>query len=355
MKNKYRILRITASIIIVVFIVTISSVLFCGIPRNNCEHTVNSFFNEKENTLDYVVVGASGTRCDIFPTVIWNDYKITGNTVHISGFKSNMYIYLIRDVLANQKESLLIVDLDGFLEGKATTRDSARLTIDTLPYADNAMKDAVNDLDSDYRMEHFIPIIRYHNNFTDFYKYFSSDLTQLRRNINKETDCMKGAISQKNIDNIEHEYLEQLNVFSTADINYQSCSLDENAKEDLIEVLDYCKSNKIDNVLFINLPKGYYDEKTKESNSKKISRAEDCKEIIEGYGYDYYNACDNESGLTNDDFCDTIHLKEQGAIKFSKWLGEYLSTHYNFKDKNQEVIDAWNESSKLCYEKYGIQ
>ena len=24
--------------------------------------------------------------------------------------------------------------------------------------------------------------------------------------------------------------------------------------------------------------------------------------------------------------------------------------YYDFKDKNQEVIDSWNESSKLCYE-----
>lgn len=348
----YRLLRIITSMFVIIMSIIFCSVFLCGIPRYSYENTSNSFFNEKENTLDYVAIGASGTTSDIFPAVIWNKYGITGNNYSIGASKSNMYIYMVREIQKSQKDCMLIIDLDGFIEDGAKTRDGARLFIDALPYGNDIMFDAIKNLDSEYQLEHIFPIIRYHNNITNFTSYIGADFRQFLSNITNETHCMKGAYSQLNNERVEHKYLEQLVVIEEK--VEQVCCLEAESEKALYELLDYCRDSNIEKVLFINLPKAYFDEQTKDISYTKIKRAEYCKKIVEQYEYDYYNACDNLCGLTNDDFCDTVHMKQTGAVKFSEWLGKYLKDHYAFDEKSQEIIDDWDESSLQAYKEYGL-
>ena len=79
--------------------------------------------------------------------------------------------------------------------------------------------------------------------------------------------------------------------------------------------------------------------------------------IIESYGYDYINmnALGDEVDLDfGTDFYDGgAHVNALGAAKCTKYLGDYISTHYDFTDKReQEEYASWDDAYELWLEEY---
>lgn len=108
MKNKIhfkRFLRIISCVLIVVLVVS-GAGLFCNHPDLLIEGTINSFYNEENDSLDYVLIGASAALNDASPTVIWQKSKLAGNNFSVNGCHSDIYVSVLKESLSKQKNAL---------------------------------------------------------------------------------------------------------------------------------------------------------------------------------------------------------------------------------------------------------
>ena len=75
---------------------------------------------------------------------------------------------------------------------------------------------------------------------------------------------------------------------------------------------------------------------------------------IQWMSYPKRDAMESLKAICKDDFSDGYHLNEQGAIKFSKFLANYLLENYKFTNKSQKIIDSWENLTAIAYEKYNM-
>lgn len=347
--NFKRILRIISSVIIILLVVSIESVL-CNHPNNLVERNVNSFYNEKENTLDYVVMGSSAAQYGIFPAIIWKENEITGNTLCVDGCNSKIYLSLLKEILSTQKNAIIVVDMDGFnytIEHKEF--NSKSFWIDTMKRNEN-WKETINRVDKENKIEHYLPILKYHKNFFHSYNNISISIEKL---FGKSTDSMKGAgfLNENRLPEDEMKSLVVLKNFYPA-----PNAVPQEREALLYEFLNYCKDNKVKDVLFCDFPKAYStDEKYADLLSYEEKGAYNEK-IIKEYGYNVlnFNKLNNPCKLTKEDFADSYHLKYTGAIKISNFLGNYIKENYDINEKNDQLISKWNKSTEEAYKKYNL-
>lgn len=352
MKNRGSIIRAFLSVFSIALAVIVATTLCCGVPRHDSEIKMNSFYNEKEDTLDYVVLGASAVRCGVFPVVIYNEYGITGNVYALGAIKSEVFPLLLEEVHSKQKDALFIVDFDGFSEEPSDRRDPKRIFIDSLPYGDKTWRKSIKELDAEYWLEHVAPIVRYHNNITKFKALLPQGIEQFNSDIKNNTDCMKGAQLGQDYDHLDEEQLKAFSIFR--DLNNTKAQLDDNTFNNLKLFLDNCKNLDVKDVIFVNMPKAYYDDESYLRVSNQAKRVQSCKELIRKYGYEYIDFCENELVLANDDFEDTTHLNKYGATKISKYLGEYILKNYELSEKEQSVNSEWEVLTEKAYETFKL-
>lgn len=340
-------IRILVGIIVISMVLTTATVL-CNNSPDLMATNIKSFYNEPVNSLDYVIIGSSATMRGISPNIIFRESGLTGNSISVNGADSRVYEYELKEVVNNQDDVLVIVDIDGYTSSLVENRGPTNQWIDSM-HKNNNWKDAILKLDKCNKMEHIIPLLRYHNVFTLPGTVIHSVRDFIHYGVKKEVNTERGWICANNNDKTNNMVLFNGN----GGIE----SLDYGQEENLLQFLDLCDKLNIKDVIFIDMPKASSYEDKEDELLVRNGKSNYCRQIIESRGYSVIS-CDKYSkncNLSSEDFTDSYHMNLNGAYKFSKWLGEYLSTNYDFKDKNQQIIDSWNESSRLCYEKYGIQ
>ncbi len=344
-----RTLRIISSTLIVLFVLSVASI-FCNHPNDLVERTVRSFYNEKENTLDYVVLGSSAAQCDVFPAAIWKENQMTGNNMCIDGCVSKIYLSLLKEILSTQKDAVILVDMDGFnyrVEDKGYNFKT--FWIDTMRHNDN-WHETINQLDSENRLEHYIPILKYHKNFLISYRNIAISKEKI---FNHSSDSMKGAnfLNKNRLPDEDMNSLVMLKNF-----NAVPKAVSKERESLLYEFLDFCRKNNIDNIVFCDFPKAYCNEEKYNDLLAYEEYGAYNEKIIREYGYDIinFNNLNNPCGLEVADFADSFHLKYTGAEKISKYLANYLENHFEVREKSDALINEWNQSSDEAYEKYGL-
>ncbi|MGN0005878.1 MAG: hypothetical protein ACI37Z_07895 [Candidatus Gastranaerophilaceae bacterium] len=347
-----RFLRILASVMILVLCTTVANVLSVHNTEILSVNT-DSFYNEPLDSLDYVVIGSSATLENIFPSVIYEETKITGNNISSYGADSRIYKSMLREIVCTQPNALIIVDIDGFTQDFGNERVPINIWIDSMNHNEN-WKETINELDKEYWFEHYFPIIRYHKMLMSPGNVYYAIRAVIEYDINRTTNCFKGSNSSGNTIRIRKNEIE--NFVCLENFISQPIELDEGQENVLYEFLEICQELKIKNVLFIDCPKGYGNIKKYEQLANRENRTNYCSKIINSYGFEVlcYSELDNPISLKRDDFLDSYHLTEKGAIKFSKYLANYLSENYIFSDKTRDIMDSWENSTAIAYKKYNM-
>lgn len=340
MKEKFsRIARILISIVIILI-----SISFFGIvlnhPNGVIENTVKRFYKEEKNSLDYVFMGSSAAQCDICPPVIWNESNLTGYCFSVTAANSDIYLSMLKEIVEYQPNAVIFVDMDGF-DSYIDDYNAKSMWIDSMNRNKNWF-DTINKVDSENRLEHYFPILKCHK---DIYDFKDSLQKTIARSFSDITDYSKGSvlINEKRLNDEEMDNLVVLENNKTKEIE-----LDENSTNILIEFCDYCKDNKI-KVIFCDLPKAYCDKEKYNDIQQYEGKYEYCRKIIEKYGFNLinFNSMDNVCEFTKEDFADSYHLNQQGTMKLSSYIGNYLKDKYTFNVKDEDIINKWNEDYNI--------
>ena len=117
--------------------------------------------------------------------------------------------------------------------------------------------------------------------------------------------------------------------------------LTDKSQEYLIDFLDYCKSNNINNIVFARYPHGREIKNVDDNNKLKC--------LINKYGYEYLdlNSCYNGDILSlKDDFYDQDHLNIYGTEKFTHILCDMIEENYLYDTFHSESLtDEWNKNT----------
>ena len=137
--------------------------------------------------------------------------------------------------------------------------------------------------------------------------------------------------------------------------NNKKKDLTEKSESYLRDMLEYCKSENITNIVFTRFP-----HVVSKKHLGRFERGNAEGEIIAEYGYDFLNFEKDfvDTGLdTSHDFYNVDHLNVYGQQKFTEYLGNILCERYGVT--KSELTDSqkaqWDETARYydAYYKFG--
>lgn len=291
------------------------------------------FYSYKENTMDVIFFGTSKVYANINPCVLWKEHKIA--SFDFAGSSKPMWntYYDIQEALKYQNPQVIVVDVYGVTgRGDYSTIERAITHVMGLKTSINKWEDIKASVEkNDKRIAFLLNYPIYHSRYA---KLSESDY---QYNFCKENPLyLPGTIIRYNTEpQTPKADLEQVK---------ETIKLYEKEEDYLCKIIELCHDRNIP-LLLVSAPSCLSEESQKEINA--------VWEIAEDYKVSYldFNKMYEEVDIDfSEDFSDEGHLNFKGSEKYTKYLGNYLSNQYTWKDKNNGFDDTmWVKSTKYYY------
>lgn len=280
---------------------------------------IRGFYLEDKDSLDVVFMGQSDIYSGICPGKLYEEYGLTSYD-YAAASQVNLWKSQLIEILKHQSPQYIIIEINGVVYGDDEELDDSlgqRSYLDGLPMSINKI-DTLQSLNlTEEPLSYYFPIIKYHGELQNSRRvlrerlYFEKQGFAALRGFNTKTQI------DENKDILETDYLKQL-------------PLTTRREKLLVDFLEYCKENKISNIIFTRFP----HKIMREEMVDRAYRGNRAEAIIKGYGFDfihlerdYYDAqIDPNTDFYNDD-----HLNIYGAQKLTHYWGDLLTTKYGVK------------------------
>ncbi len=293
--------------------------------------SVAGFYQEPENTVDAVFVGASNTYMFFQPPLAWEDHGIAVYNLTSGSMPARALKYMMKEAHKKQPDALLIVNLNE-IKPVGMKAEYFHRIVDNMPFSKNKI-DLIRDLGPRMgfksiwdQLEFYFPIIRFHSRWQelksdDFYRVPSK---------------LKGASGWgfMGVKDYTTDY-------QTTDQRAALTSDQEDIIDDLIE---FCTENSDMKVLFVFVPQIQYNEEI-------IKQFNEITDRLTAAGLDVANFFSDieEMGIDlRTDYRDPNHMNIHGSLKFTEYFANYLIEHYSFTDKRGDSAYAsWDDAAEL--------
>ena len=342
MKKVYcnRIIKAVALLLpIVLFWISAELVLFKRYDDNS--DRFRRFYNEEQNSLDVVLLGASEVLAGYSPGYAYGEHGFTSYAYVMDGNAGSLYEAQLREVLSCQEPQLVVVDVFGFIKGSNEALiDDARMRIfaESIPRTKNWL-DIVLNYPTEDRASHFLPFLKNHAHLGMVKDNLTAALTDPSYWHQKEPSRLKGMVTVSSIYCPDNEGIK-----SECEEKHR---LHKDAVPYLVDFLECCKENQLDQVVFVNFPRAVYGEEA----HCLLSPIDDVEEIVNSYGYllvNFHNMKDEIGIDDNTDFYNSHHLNVYGQMKMTSYLGRVLIDDYHLIPMKQsnESKARWEESAR---------
>lgn len=300
---------------------------------NNSKDTlhIKGFFKEPDNTIDVLLIGASELYSGFCSTRAWSEYGYTSYALSYAGMPAQIYKQALMRALKTQKPKMIAFEVNGFLHGDKYDKNPGKIHA----WFDNAGIDSDGEkfikekIPEDKQTEYFFPFYKYHSNWK------KPDIT------------LRNALGRLFLAIEPYSYCKAFATTNTTKkdnkIKNRKAVLEKRQKDELKELLDFCKDSGFKQVLFFRSP-----HCIKTTNFKVI---EEVQQMVESYGYsfeNFENSYDEIKLNTKTDFYNYEHMNVYGMEKFTKFLGEYIKNNYDVKtEHSKETVDMWNKCAVI--------
>ena len=288
---------------------------------------------EKPGTMDAVIIGGSEINCSWQPLIGWNQHGIAVWNYSVAACHRSALKYMLIEARKTQPDALYVISITVFKrEPTKVSISVAHRHLNFLPFSINKLQLMNRFADiSGYtwrdRAELLFPIARFHTRW--------DKLASLSRN-NSGTELKSSTYGASFAQKEDASVSEEYKLYNDAAVPVSN--------EDLFyidDLLDYCDQNHV-NVLFVKIPQATPEEQQ--------GRMNEIEKLVTGRGYPCLDLLENYDELTLDlqrDFFNKAHMNVHGAMKFSRYLGQYLKEHYGFTDKRgKEGWESWDQAEK---------
>ncbi len=291
-------------------------------------HTVKGFYEERENALDAVYIGASNVYPFYEAPLAWRDYGIAVYPLSVPAMPSLATKHMIIEARKTQPDALYIVCLNNFKDDTIANSHMHYLS-NHMPLSKNKI-DLINAYGKQSGkgwlelLEFYLPFIRFHSSWNELDEF----------NFNREVNGYKSA-------SYYPSFLKKSEDISAYYVQTEDREpLPEHKIALLNDLLDYCDSEKV-NVLFVFALQGVESP----SVIKQFNTIED---IVTERGYPVLNAMEkaDEIGITfSQDYYNANHTNIHGSFKMTDYTARYLIDNYGFEDKRgAEGYESWDAS-----------
>lgn len=297
---------------------------------DNDQIRIEGFYKEEQNSLDVCFIGSSECYAGFSSVQAYKETGITSYPFCTEGNPIAMAKYELKEVLKTQNPQLIIIEINGAVYNKEA--DILKLpllhkTLDSIPMSKNKIDAIQAIIPEENRAEFYLPFIKYHGAWDDYKKHSkwakSKFEMQLRGYSLLKASSVYATTSTDGTDKNK--------LIPPAELKKDDKTLELNEKAEyfLKDLLQYCKDEKLDNVVFARLP--HIVDKKQTNRFRRTNRA---GEIIEEYGFDFINLEKNQIDIGldwNKDFYNCDHMNINGQEKFTKYFCNLIQNDYGVK------------------------
>ena len=291
-----------------------------------------TFYEEKDHSLDMVLIGNSTLREGYIPILSYHEYGIANYSISASPTHLEVIKIAMEEVAIHQSPKMVFVDLSG-------------LTFQSHDNQQMYVKEFVSAMPESERKEelyHTYPYLRrdekdflfpYHNTF--------------RQQIYWEALVYKKAFHTKGY--FPNDIVANV---TPASVDYTSTlPLTEDANLYLDEILEVASRHPNIDLVFGRMARVYTHDTEKDAFTLRS-----CKAKIEEKGFTYVDFSEDWENIGLDpsrDQKDVNHLNHRGAVKFTRYLGKYFCSRYGVDAEHPLTHDEdVKESFDRSYEEY---
>ena len=306
---------------------------------------IKGFFEEDKDSLDVVYMGASDVYSDIAPGY---GYQRDGITSYLFATQANSilsYKTQLKNVLDRQKDSLIVIELNGALYGDeedVTKEANLRNYSDNVPLNLNKIEWVFQTI-KENKAEYLFPILKYHGVWTDL-----SAEEKYRKTISDDKargyNYLKGMLNWTVVFKSPQQSMNS-SLPSAANSKQPLTEIEESS---LRELLQYCRDEGLNNVVFARFP-----HIVVQRTYSRFERSNTVGDIVAEYGYDYLNF-ERDIAMTGldeeKDFYNLDHLNIYGQRKFTAFMNDYLKEHYSLTP--HELSESQKAEWNICSNYY---
>ncbi len=313
------------------FAILLMFVLFCTYRIISWKDTTGDYIssieqlkNTKKNTVDVVFLGSSHVYCGVAPHVLWQEFGIPAFDMSVSGMDKYSEYYYTEYFLKYQKPKLICIDTFSltFDKGDVLANDYRNmLSMPSSLTQINLVDDYVEDKEMAMNYKLKWPIV--HTRYKELGK--KDFISPVFNRVGKG----------ENLTPIG-EAREGSNYSANTDIK-ESTSISAENKKLIDKYISLSKKTGIP-ILFFSVPY--------EMSTERAMITAGIEEYVKNMDGIFFMNGSREIGDLLDvyeDFYDRTHLSYSGALKFTSWLGEYLTKLVELKshagDENYRSFD----------------
>lgn len=316
--------------------VTVFSMLFSHTTNLLMRHDdeaneIHAFYSEPKDSIDVLYVGSSPLLRGVSPMLMWQGHGFTGY-VRASALQAPVVSYgLLSESLRYQNSSLVVLLCDNiFLEYDYAEREGdLRRGLDGMKMSPEKLHIMQKVTEEDSRqsmLSYAFPLMRYHDRWKEI------DLAAEEPEPLLEHSFKKGNVYLR--ENAPQAYPAHF----MEPTGEAAPAFQEEAKGYIEKSIALCKEKEIP-VLLLHLPKMAW------SYAQSMALQSFAEE--NGAMYLDLDLAENRAQLGLDpqmDYYDQGHMNLTGAVKVSRWLGNWLDERYDLPDHRNDPAYAenWN-------------
>lgn len=308
---------------------------------NSAQQIVESFYQEKEDTIDVLCLGQSTIRNGVSSLEMYNKYGFTTFSRATSIQLPIVSYYLLEEAFQTQKNiKAVILDATSIANSTLEQKDesfSAKLheAVDYMPWSkekEAMVREALNrDVNASY-MEYLVPLYAYHERW--------EELTEIdfRTNEADSVYCYKGQSPMvKTVDgNLPDDYM----VTESENEEDKSFEIVDELAEDYKKIIALCEEKGI-KVVMVKTPGATWNMYKHQKIAEFAS--------AQGISFIDFNMPDIQKEIdfnAQTDFCDSgKHPNITGAQKMSDYLGAYLKSICDLPDRRTDpAFESWGKA-----------
>ena len=279
---------------------------------------------EAGSSVDYVLLGSSHMYHGINPLRIWNETGYIGyNLGSDLQIPETSYLSLKEFIDKGNKPKVVFFDFLGFTIGDGNA--SYNLETSTRFPLDKDKIKYLSAIKANERLTMVFPFLQFHSRWKDLNK---NDYTFEKNN---------GVYNFMGYLPFFTKYVSDENEFYTEGQMKDDYIPSQKLLDEFEKIYNLCKDNGIDLVVI----------KTPTMGWTKVIHSQIKKNFTDPYGVDFIDFNDIYKEIDFDyknDFADPFHVNDNGSIKITKYLTEYISENYSFTDKRDSAVaKVWDE------------
>ena len=293
---------------------------------------VKGFYLEDKDSVDVVFMGQSDIYSGICPGKLYEEYGLTSYD-YAAASQVNLWKSQLIEILNQQNPQYIIIEINGVVYGDDEELDDSlghRSYLDGMPMSINKI-DTLHSLNlKESPLSYYFPLIKYHGELQNSMKMLRETLYYQKQGF----AALRGFNTQTQVDENKDTFM----------VDYsKQLPLTVRREELLIEFLEFCKANKVNNIIFTRFP----HKIMREEMVDRAYRGNRAEAIIKEYGFDFIHLERDYQDAKidpNTDYYNDDHLNIYGAKKLTHYWGELLTTKYDVthNELSDKQKNEWN-------------